>query len=251
MIAYGSTEHERLWNAFVRRTEPHEKKFGEMVAELFRRQKTSVLAKLNAQRTIQDVATAPFNKAEWVKKFREGARPLYKLIVMDAGQAGLDAIGVELVFDIMDPNVIRFLERRAQRFAREVNDTTWEALKKSLSEGIEAGESIPELADRVTVEMDGRIDSSPETIARTEVIGASNGGCLLSWEQSEVVEGKEWLAALDERTRQSHIDAHGQSVAIDEDFKVGDGSGPAPGQIGLAEEDINCRCTMTAVIKEE
>ena len=29
------------------------------------------------------------------------------------------------------------------------------------------------------------------------------------------------------------------------DFEVGDGSGPAPGQIGLAEEDINCRCSMT------
>ena len=47
--------------------------------------------------------------------------------------------------------------------------------------------------------------------------------------------------------RDSHVEAHGQEVKIDEDFTVGDGEGKAPGQIGLAEEDINCRCTMLAV----
>jgi uncharacterized protein with gpF-like domain len=98
--------------------------------------------------------------------------------------------------------------------------------------------------------MGERIASTPETIARTEVIGAANGAVLEAWEQSGVVEGKSWLAALDDRTRESHIAAHGQTVPLDEDFQVGVGSGPAPGQIGEAEEDISCRCTITAVVSE-
>jgi SPP1 gp7 family putative phage head morphogenesis protein len=169
-------------------------------------------------------------------------------IVADAGEVAMADVGLSLAFDVHEPNVVRFLEQRAQRFAVEVNETTWTNLKGSLAEGIEAGESIPELAQRVENVMGDRIRSSGTTIARTEVIGASNGGTQLSWEQSGVVAGKEWLAAIDERTRETHVEAHGQQVRLDADFSVGDGSGPQPGQIGLAEEDINCRCTSVAIL---
>ena len=98
--------------------------------------------------------------------------------------------------------------------------------------------------------MADRIRSSKEVIARTEAIRAQNGGTLEAWKQSGVVESKTWLAALDERTRETHIEAHGQTVPINADFIVGAGQGPAPGQIGIAEEDIQCRCTMTATLKQ-
>jgi uncharacterized protein with gpF-like domain len=146
---------------------------------------------------------------------------------------------------------VRFLEGRAQRFAVEVNDTTWNELQTALGEGMTAGESIPELAERALAVMEGRIRSTPGTIARTEVIGANNGGTLLAWEQSDLVEEKTWLAALDDRTRDTHIDAHGQTVKLNEDFKVGAGKGPHPGAIGIAEEDIACRCAMIAGLKEQ
>jgi SPP1 gp7 family putative phage head morphogenesis protein len=93
-----------------------------------------------------------------------------------------------------------------------------------------------------------RIRSTPETIARTEVIGAANGGTLEAWRQSGVVQRKTWLAALDARTRDSHVEAHGQTVALEADFVVGGHLGPAPGQIGEPDEDINCRCSMTAKV---
>lgn len=97
--------------------------------------------------------------------------------------------------------------------------------------------------------MGDRIKSTAENIARTEAIGAANGGTLEAWIKSGVVARKTWLASLDDRTRDSHREAHGQTVDLDEDFEVGGGHGPAPGQIGIAEEDIQCRCTMAAVVK--
>ena len=48
----------------------------------------------------------------------------------------------------------------------------------------------------------------------------------------------------DDRVRESHRDAHGQTVALDDDFDVGGATGPMPGNLGAAEEDINCRCTV-------
>ncbi len=186
---------------------------------------------------------------EWIKKFREAIRPVLRDIVGEAGQAGIDDVKASVDFKLTDPNVVRFIETRAQRFAQAVNETTWNKLKDTLSDGYQAGEGVDKLAVRVTDTMTLRIGQSAEVIARTEVIGAENGGMLEGWRQSDIVKGKTWLATMSGgRTRDTHVEAHGQTVGLDEDFEVGDGSGPAPGQIGLAEEDIQCRFTMIAVV---
>ena len=53
-----------------------------------------------------------------------------------------------------------------------------------------------------------------------------------------MVQGKEWLAARDERTRGTHAAARVQTGGLEEDFDVGGGSGQGPGliadQIGRA-----------------
>jgi uncharacterized protein with gpF-like domain len=97
--------------------------------------------------------------------------------------------------------------------------------------------------------MGDRIASSAETIARTEVLGASSGGALMSARESGVVGGKEWIAEIgDPRTRPDHEDAHGQTVALDDDFEVGDDTGPGPGMMGSPENDCNCRCVANFII---
>ena len=169
----------------------------------------------------------------------------------DAGTAALADISVGIGFDVKSPDAMRFLEQRTQRFALQVNETTWDSLRTSLVEGMDAGESIDDLAKRVEAVMGDRISSNAQTIARTETIGALNGGSQIAWEQSGVVAGKEWVAALDERTRDTHIAAHGQRVKLNDDFSVGGGSGPQPGQIGIAEEDINCRCSAVPILDTE
>lgn len=253
VIEYNSQEHQRLFNRFVRRTGGYEKAVTRVATALFERQRDSVLDRLRARvaRNPGEAADEPFDMAQWVKAFRVEMRPVITGIVDDSGQAAMDDLALALTFDVAQPAVVRFLERRAQRFAQRVNETTWEMLKNSLREGIEAGENIKQLEERVTEVMAERIRSTPETIARTEVVGAANGGTLEAWRQSgEVVESKVWLAALDDRTRESHVEAHGQTVGLDEDFVVGGASGPAPGQMGDPDEDINCRCSMTAGLKQ-
>jgi len=255
-VPFGGEEHKALFEKFVKRTDPHEKKFAAMVRKLMEQQAKDIVAGLKSMNSpsikmLYKSADNPFNKKEWVGKFKKAAGPFLRAIIKDAGTEAMAELSLRLRFDVFDPSVIKFLEARAQRFAVSVNDTTWELLKKSLANGIEAGESIPELADRVLKEMGDRIRSSPETIARTEVIGASNGGTMLSWDQTDVVKGKTWLSALDPpRVRPAHEQAHGQTVALDEDFEVGGESLPYPGaDEGSAENVINCRCTMTAVLK--
>lgn len=255
-MAYGSDEHRRLWNRFVSRTEPHEEAVAKVARKLFRAQEQSILTELaKAERTaralpdVSELMGEIFSIQKWRRRFREAMRPTLRSVVMDAGQDAIDQVALGVAFDVSDPKVVRFLEAQTQRFAAEVNDTTWQRLKASLTEGLEAGEGTDLLAKRVKDVMGDRIRSSAETIARTETISAYSGGALQGYDQSGVVEAVEWLASLDERTRETHIAAHGQVVALGQDFEVGGARGPGPGLMGSAEEDINCRCTTLAVLK--
>lgn len=240
---YGGPSHRLAMAQFDRSASRAEKKLSAAVQGVFKAQQESILSK-----PIEP--DEPFDMREWVKRMRDKVKPVIREIVEGAGEAALVGLGIALDFDIDNPNVKRFIEGRAQRFAQRVEDTTWQHLKESLTEGVEAGDGIPELEERVRGVMGDRIRSTPETIARTEVIGALNGGTLESWRQSDVVSGKVWLSAMDDRVREDHENAHGQTVGLNEDFTVGGASGPGPGMMGEAEQDINCRCTMKAEIKE-
>jgi SPP1 gp7 family putative phage head morphogenesis protein len=277
MVEYGSDEHERLWRRFERRTERAERAWLPVMADLFRRQQESVLARLREQngrfmsvydltplvglseqewdqykdhmRDAFNAESSPFDREEWDKRFVQSVLPLLTDTLADAAADTLDELGVTSAFDVTNPMVTQWLRQRAQRFATQVNETTWEQLRESLSQGIDAGEGIDELAERVKGVMQEASDVRARVIARTESVSASNAGGLEAARTSGVVKGKSWLSTLDSRTRDTHAAAHGQTVGLEDDFRVGDASGPAPGQMGLASEDVQCRCTLLWVLK--
>jgi hypothetical protein len=57
---------------------------------------------------------------------------------------------------------------------------------------------------------------------------------------------KEWVAILDDKTREDHADADGQIVGMEEDFTVGGDELAHPGDASRTTLDnvINCRCTV-------
>lgn len=59
---------------------------------------------------------------------------------------------------------------------------------------------------------------------------------------------KQWMATLDVKTRQDHSQLDGQVRDIDEPFEVNGYEGQGPRMFGVAEEDINCRCTTVTVV---
>lgn len=250
-VEYGSLEHQKIWKAFTDRTDKHEAQFMAALREYFRRQGDSVSAKLRAK-AIKDAGDAqadPFDLAAWNRQLRALGLPLIGATMEDGGQATLDDLNIAMSFDLGDPRAVTILEGRAQRFARAVNETTWNTLQLSLAAGLAVGEDIPTLQQRVAQVFTDAATWRTEAIARTEVIGASNAGSLEGAKQSGVVTGKNWLAALDARTRETHVvahrDARNRNVPLDADFHVGGDTGPAPHQLPSAKEVVNCRCTMT------
>lgn len=175
-------------------------------------------------------------------------RPVIEGVVGEVAELAQDELGIAFAFDVHDPNIARAIEQQVQSFAEDVNETTWSHLRDELADGVANGENIDQLADRVEKVMGDRIRSSKETIARTETTKASTSGTLETWRQSGVVTGKQWVAALDSRTRETHVAAHGQIVGIDDVFTVGAATGPGPGQMSSARESVQCRCTIVPVL---
>lgn len=92
-----------------------------------------------------------------------------------------------------------------------------------------------------------------QRIIRTEATNAANFATLQSAtdifgkEQMQ----KEWISALDERTRSAHAAAHGQIVDFNKKFRVGgEMLNHAGDPAGSAKNVVNCRCTVAPFPKQ-
>lgn len=120
-----------------------------------------------------------------------------------------------------------------------------------LLRGARRGEGYAKVAKRVGELTEANYKQSLR-IARTEGGRTQSAAKQKSYEEAERIGvriQKQWVATLDTATRHSHADLDGQVVDIDEDFVSGLGNyGKGPRLFGVAEDDINCRCTTITVV---
>lgn len=84
-------------------------------------------------------------------------------------------------------------------------------------------------------------------ITRTEghrVQSTSNYNACVDAKKKGADVVKQWSAALDGRTRDSHRELDGQIKEIDEPFEYGNKTAMYPGDFGDPAEDCNCRCRV-------
>ena len=140
----------------------------------------------------------------------------------------------------------------ATEHMQEVTETTRGYLRDALAAGIREGEDTRTIRKRLleVPGFDGG-DARAVMVARTEVTRSSNYGQVESWKASDgAVTEKRWIATADSTTRESHRELNGQVQKLDQPFHVNGHAGMYPGDFGEAAEDINCRCTVGAVISD-
>lgn len=126
------------------------------------------------------------------------------------------------------------------------------AARDELAAGLDAGESVPQLRDRLRAAFarEGAAlgDSREAAIAQTEVTRAWNAGVLAA---ARALTGpdrplaKQWVTREDERVRPTHRDADGQLRFLDRPFTVGGASLMAPGDPAAPpSETVRCRCRL-------
>lgn len=113
-------------------------------------------------------------------------------------------------------------------------------LNQIISDGYREGKGINKVANDITQRFDQLADWEARRIARTE-INTSHNQATRDQYKEDGVEYTQWIAANDDRTRDSHADVDGEIIPIDGKYSnglafPGDTSGPF-------EEWINCRCS--------
>lgn len=86
----------------------------------------------------------------------------------------------------LDQYALDWIKLRSLTLAKSINLTTLEALRRELSLGFEAGESIQQLTKRIEGYFETNEKWRAEMVSRTEVITASNEGALHRYELSGI-----------------------------------------------------------------
>lgn len=165
-------------------------------------------------------------------------------------------VQADLGYSVLNQNLIKeaiqnpldrvgFLQRNRdnqQRLARQ--------LREQLTQGLIQGESYHKTSKRIKERMDVGAYHAMR-IAQTENHRTRSAGRLASLEEGQergLDLKKQWLATVDGNTRDSHQELDGKTIDLDKNFEGEEGSGPAPGMLGSASEDINCRCDLIEIV---
>lgn len=134
-----------------------------------------------------------------------------------------------------------------------VKDVRWNRQKfnAALTQSILQGESIPHTAKRLQGVLNMDRDMAVRA-ARTAMTSAENAGRVDSYKRAERIGIKveqEWMATLDERTRDTHRELDGQHVPVGKYFVIRSNGHKLrwPADPAAHPSEIwNCRCTLVA-----
>lgn len=167
------------------------------------------------------------------------------------------ANGLEINLQMLDKKKLEQIVTKpvdGKRFSKRLYDNREKLanqVNRALIDGIEQGLGYRAIADQIEQHVDGNYKRALR-IARTESMRANSEARQEANNEAQkagVLFEKQWLATLDGVTRDSHRDLDGQRVEPDEDFESKSGNKALePRMFGVAEEDIQCRCTTINIV---
>ncbi len=167
--------------------------------------------------------------------------------IVDAYNAGKLTAEEELALELgVDVATLDQLKKTNYNLITGFSTRQQKETERILRDGVMNGHG----ANRIATKISRAFNTSTwraRTIARTEVIRASNMARLMGWKQSGVVKRKEWLTAYDDRTCPECADMDGQTISIEEQFKGMQGNE----QVFMQMPPLHpsCRCTAVPVIE--
>lgn len=226
------------FDVWIKIADQRERRFKNSVNRYLDQQMERVLASIEDKQ--KDFAAEHFDQTT---ELTLGVDEFLPEMIEMAEESGADAIsfvGSSVEFEVT--NSIRdTLKSRAEFFVGEMNQTTFKKLQDEFAESLAAGEGRDKLEKRIEATFGDIKKSRSATIARTEVLVASQTGTINGYKQAGIGI-KIWVSILDDRTRETHVAIDGEERPIDKRFSNGL---MYPGDPrGSAAEVINCRCTI-------
>lgn len=243
--------HEAYFAVLFKALAPWERRYKAMLSRIWGEERRIILANLKKLKPkAHDVKgdslvdSILYPKRKFIEQLAAETRTILLALVEAEGTRVLDMLELGVEFDVTNPNVTRWLNDYTPKFSEALEQVNTDKLRATLTEGMEAGETIPELMARVNETYDSFDRYRAEIIARSETSRASNEAALESYRQSGVVQRKVWMTAPDCCDICAELD--GQVVALEGEFFSSDYDVEGEGQ--MPPRHPNCRCTVAADI---
>lgn len=174
----------------------------------------------------------------------------------------LKAFTISQFLTLFERNVAQYLQLYGVRRIVTVRETFFEFIIDLIANRLEEEEDMRTVAKEIEKEVNRKdfYNWQARRIARTESTASSNYGAIQAGDVSGFAMVKDWISALDKRTRRhpdefDHYEMDGVKVDINGKFEFNKGTPSAdflayPGDpLGQAGNVINCRCTVSIIPK--
>jgi len=235
--------------------EEFEKRFITKINVIFREQSKIVTDQLPQKSSKEPL----LDLDEEAKKMYKQLRPTVSFVVGTQSKRTMQLLGQDKnrITEYNNEPTAEFLNKRFYNTIHDVNKQTNRIIGKVIAQSIKDEISIPETAKRIKasfVKMEGY---RANRIARTEIIKATSFATEETFIVSDVVELKEWLTFIDERTSPQCLAMNGKKLKLGGNyFKKGDTFRGDNFDVNLDYENIagpplhtNCRCTLVPVVR--
>lgn len=171
---------------------------------------------------------------------------LLRSVTADAAREIVRRLKLDLAFDFGTSRLESLIDERTTFTLGEMEKSNYDGLREIMLDGIQNGNSVSQIAERIDEYTGQKFNTSPESIARTELAGVQNMTAVEVFRQSGFTR-KRWLTSRDGKVRPSHQAMEGVTVGMDEPFAVGSSLLMFPGDKSPYPEDwIQCRCAVVA-----
>lgn len=232
------------WKSFERQRAAWYGKVTQQAAFLFEKETRAIVKAFQKSGSVEDAL-----KAVDLDAWESFYVSTYRAIIEDFGSATFNGFKSYMPSSTKDFNpwnnlILGYVFKAAADKVKHVTNYTKQLIKGFIYTGRDRGDSVDTIARDLKKNFDEIGPTRAYTIARTEVVAASNYGSQIAAEQAAVEVGdmdKEWIDSGDKRVRDSHEKISGERVGLYQKFSNGL---EYPGDMrGPAKEVIKCRCT--------
>ncbi len=158
--------------------------------------------------------------------------------------AGAPLARAGIAWDVKNPFARHFLDGLGKRTGEMLGQGVQPVIQETVADAYDRGLSVPDTAALISEKVLDAAPAQARMLARTDLNGLANGASVMAASLVGVTY-KQWLTAEDDKVRETHAEADGQTVPVDQPFDVGGEQLDYPGDpAGSDDEVCNCRCTV-------
>lgn len=209
----------------------------------------------------KDWASDMVDWEEYTNEFTAELEKIFAIIIDEIGTEAFNAL-VEGEFDPYTQTIQNFIKTNSLQVAKEINTETEKQIRATLAQGMRENETIQELTARIMHVFGTASTYRAFMIARTESAMAENYADVVAWEQTGVVESKQWFTAEDEHVCGFCHEMDGVTITLKQSFfdkgdvVIFEDKNGKPHEMMLDFRTIgepplhpNCRCVLLPILK--